>query len=143
MGLPWRVLGGMGTFMTGLLGMWTVLAPLLLSLRGVLANVNDEVSHISFEKANLLPLFPEISTTPDGSTRRPCQDKDPPGGQPRPPHLPPPPLRHHPHPLGVQEEASDVPARVRTERSDRTCRWSNSPIYRPSKLCTEGFSFTC
>lgn len=55
MGLPWKVLGGMGTSTTGLLGMWTVLAPLLLSLRGVLANVNDEVSHLSFEKVKLLP----------------------------------------------------------------------------------------
>ena len=65
----------MATSMTGLLGMWTVLAPLLLSLSGVLANVNDEVSHLSFQKgsffhnfylniqlqkANLLPLLPEI-----------------------------------------------------------------------------------
>ena len=55
MGLPWKVLGGMGTFTTGLLGLWTVLAPLLLLLSGVLANVNDEVSHLSFEKMELLP----------------------------------------------------------------------------------------
>ena len=57
MGLLWTLLGGMGTFMTRLLGVWTVLAPLLVFLSGVLANVNDEVSNYSMPKVMLLPQY--------------------------------------------------------------------------------------
>ena len=36
---------------------------------------------------------------------------------------------HHPHPVGVQEEARHVPARVRAQRLDWACRWGNPPLY--------------
>ena len=51
----------MWAFPGTLLGMWTFLAPLIVLLSGVLANVNDEVSNLSFARVLLLSDQSDLS----------------------------------------------------------------------------------